>query len=158
MMSQYLDDPKALRQITDAGITLAKAGRTELVPTLENLTSIMNQFDLKANQATETINRLTAGEIVGSLRTSQVAESLQEFGAGAYAANVNLAESVALVEALAKQMKTDKIGVGALNILTVLDSAKGLDKKARNDLQSSGVDLNFIIDIVTGKQIGRAHV
>ena len=146
MMSQYLSDPKALRQITDAGITLAKAGRTELVPTLENLTSIMNQFDLKANQATETINRLTAGEIVGSLRTSQVAESLQEFGAGAYAANVNLAESVALVEALAKQMKTDKIGVGARNLLTVLDSAKGLDKKARKDLKSSGVDLGFLMD------------
>ena len=146
MMSQYLSDPKALRQITDAGITLAKAGRTELVPTLENLTSIMNQFDLKANQATETINRLTAGEIVGSLRTSQVAESLQEFGAGAYAANVSLAESVALVEALAKQMKTDKIGVGARNLLTVLDSAKGLDKKARKDLKSSGVDLNFLMD------------
>lgn len=146
MMSQYLSDPKALRQITDAGITLAKASRTELVPTLENLTSIMNQFDLKANQATETINRLTAGEIVGSLRTSQVAESLQEFGAGAYSANVNLAESVALVEALAKQMKTDKIGVGARNLLTVLDSAKGLDKKARKDLKSSGVDLGYLMD------------
>ncbi len=145
-MSQYLTDPKALRQISEAGITLAKASRQELVPTLENLTSIMNQFDLKANQANETINRLTAGEIVGSLRTSQVAEALQEFGAGAYAANVNLSESVALVEALAKQMKVDKIGVGARNILTVLDSAKGLDRKARRDLRASGVDLAFLMD------------
>ncbi len=145
-MSQYLTDPKALSMISSAGITLAKASRQELVPTLENLTSIMNQFDLKANQATETINRLTAGEIVGALRTSQVAEALQEFGAGAYAANVNLSESVALVEALAKQMKTDKIGVGARNILTVLDSAKGLDRKARRDLRRSGVDLNFLMD------------
>lgn len=146
MMSQYLEDPKALRQITDAGITLAKAGRTELVPTLQSLTSIMNQFDIQANKATDTVNRLTAGEIVGSLRTAQVAESLQEFGAGAYSANVSLAESVALVEALAKQMKVDKIGVGARNILTVLDSAKGLDRKARRDLRSSGVDLNFLMD------------
>lgn len=146
MMSQYLTDPKALNQISNAGITLAKASRQELVPTLENLTSIMNQFDIKAAQATETVNRLTAGEIVGSLRTNQVAESLQEFGAGAYSANVNLSESVALVEALAKQMKTDKIGVGARNILTVMDSAKGLDKKARRDLRRSGVDLNYLMD------------
>jgi TP901 family phage tail tape measure protein len=146
MMSQYLSDPTALRQITDAGITLAKAGRTELVPTLENLTSIMNQFDIQANKATDTINRLTAGEVVGSLRTSQVAEALQEFGAGAYSANVSLSESVALVEALAKQMKVDKIGVGARNILTVLDSAKGLDKRARKDLRAAGVDLNFLMD------------
>lgn len=146
MMSQYLTDPKALRQISEAGITLSKASRQELVPTLENLTSIMNQFDLKANQATDTINRLTAGEIVGSLRTSQVAEALQEFGAGASAANITLSESVALTEALAKQLKTDKIGVGARNILTVLDSAKGLDKKARKDLRKSGVDLGFLMD------------
>lgn len=146
MMSEYLTDPKGLRQISEAGITLAKASRQELVPTLENLTSIMNQFDLKASQAADTINRLTAGEIVGSLRTSQVAEALQEFGAGAYSANVSLAESVALVEALGKQMKMDKIGVGARNILTVLDSAKGLDKKARRDLRRSGVDLGFLMD------------
>lgn len=145
-MSQYLTDPKALREISGAGITLSKASRMELVPTLENLTSIMNQFDLKASQAADTVNRLTAGEIVGALRTSQVAEALQEFGAGAYAANVTLSESVALVEALAKQMKQDKIGVGARNILTVLDSAKGLDKKARKDLRSSGVDLGFLMN------------
>lgn len=146
MMSQYLDDPKALRQIADAGITLSKASRQDLVPTLQNLTSIMNQFDLKANQATETINRLTAGEIVGSLRTSEVSEALQEFGAGAFAANVNLSESVALVEALAKQMKTDKIGVGARNILTILDSAKGLQKRARKELKHAGVDLKLLMD------------
>lgn len=146
MMSQYLDDPKALRQIADAGITLSKASRQDLVPTLQNLTSIMNQFDLKANQASDTINRLTAGEIVGSLRTSEVSEALQEFGAGAFAANVNLSESVALVEALAKQMKTDKIGVGARNILTILDSAKGLQKRARKELKHAGVDLKLLMD------------
>lgn len=146
MMSEYLTDPKGLKQISEAGITLAKASRQELVPTLESLTSIMNQFDLKANKAGDTVNRLTAGEIVGSLRTNQLAESLQEYGASAYAANVNLSESVALGEALAKQMKTDKIGVGARNILTVLDSAKGLDRKARRDLKRSGVDLGFLMD------------
>lgn len=146
MMSQYLTDPKALRQIADAGITLSKASRQELVPTLQNLTSIMNQFDLKASQATDTVNRLTAGEIVGSLRTSEVAESLQEFGAGAYAANISLSESVALVEALAKQMKTDKIGVGARNILTVLDSAKGLQKRARKELRHAGVNMALLMD------------
>lgn len=146
MMSQYLTDPKALNQISNAGITLSKASRAEVVPSLENLTSIMNQYDLAAGQALDTVNRLTAGEIVGSLRTSQLAESMQEFGAGAHAANVTLSESVALAEALAKQLKTDKIGVGARNILTVMDSAKGLDKKARKDLRHAGVDLAFLMD------------
>lgn len=146
MMSQYLEDPKALRDITKAGIVLAKASRQELTPTLENLTSVMNQFELGAGKAMETVNRLTAGEIVGSLRTSQVTDAIKEFGAGAFAANISLSESVALVEALAKQLKTDKIGVGARNILTVMDSSTGLAKKARKELKHAGVDLKFLMD------------
>lgn len=143
-MSQYLQDPKALRQITEAGITLSKASRQELVPTLENLTSVMNQFDLKASQAESTINRLTAGEIVGSLRTSQVAESLQQFGANAYNANVSLAESVALVETLAKQRPAENLGIDARNLLLVLSASQALDKKAKGSLRRSGVDLDFL--------------
>lgn len=145
-MSQYLQDPKALHQISDAGITLAKASRQELVPTLEDLTSIMNQFDIKANMATETINRLTAGEIVGSLRTNQVAQSLKQFGANAYNANVSLSESVALVEALAKQRPAENVGIDARNLLIVMDSAKALDKLAKKSLRKSGVDLDFLMD------------
>lgn len=145
-MSQYLNDPKALNNITSAGILLAKASRQEVAPSLENLTSIMNQFDIKAEKALDTVNRLTAGEIVGSLRTSQLSEAMQEYGSSAYNANVTLSESVALAEALAKQMKTDKIGVGARNILTVLDSAKGLDKKAKTDLRNSGVSLDILMN------------
>ena len=47
-MSEYLDDPKGLRQIAEAGITLSKASKMELEPTLQALTSVMNQFGLKA--------------------------------------------------------------------------------------------------------------
>lgn len=146
MMSQYLDDPKALRQITDAGITLSKAARMDLEPTLMSLTSVMNQFGLKAAEADDTIQKLTAGEIVGSVRTSQIAEYLQEFGAGAKQANINVGESVALIEALGIQLKQDKIGVGARNILTVLDAAKGLDKQALKSLRKNGVDAAFLMD------------
>lgn len=145
-MSQYLDDPKGLRQITEAGITLSKAARTDLEPTLNDLTSIMNQFGLKAQDAAKSINILTAGEIVGSVRTSQVAGYLQEFGAVAKTMNVDLAESTALIEALGLQMDKSKIGVGARNILTAISAAGGLDKKARKDLKSAGVDVKFLMD------------
>lgn len=145
-MSQYLSDPRGLRLIAEAGITLAKAGRTELQPTLQSLTSIMNQFQLKAESANDVINRLTAGEIVGSVRTAQISEHLQEFGASAFNANVTLSESVALVEALGKQLKSDKIGVGARNIISILDAAKGLDKKAVKDLKSAGVNTTLLMD------------
>jgi TP901 family phage tail tape measure protein len=145
-MSQYLEDPKGLRQIAEAGITLSKAGRTELQPTLENLTSIMNQFGLKAEDAAKSVNTLTAGEIVGSVRTSEAAGYLQEFGATAKNMNVDLAESTALIEALGVQMAKDKIAVGARNLLTTISAAGGLDKKARADMASSGVSMKFLMD------------
>jgi len=145
-MSEYLNDPKALGQITEAGITLSKASRMQLQPTLEALTSVMNQFKLSAASANDTINRLTAGEIVGSVSTSKIAAGLQEFGANAFAANVKLSESVALLETLGKQMDHSKIAVGARNILNILSSAKGLPKEAVTSLKQHGVNLSFLMD------------
>lgn len=146
MMSEYLDDPKGLRQITEAGIILAKAARTELEPTLNDLTSVMNQFDLKAGNAADTINRLTAGEQVGAVRTAEVAQYLQSFGAVASGMNVSLSESVALIETLGIKMDKSKIGVGARNLLTTISGAGGLDKKAQKDLRAAGVDIKFLMD------------
>lgn len=145
-MSQYLSDPKALGQITEAGITLAKASRQELTPTLENLTSVMNQFKIEAKDANDTIQKLTAGEIVGSVSTSKIAVALQEFGANAYASNVNLGESVALLETLGKQMDHSKIAIGARNLLSVMSSAKGLSKPALYSLQQHNVNLDLLMD------------
>ena len=145
-MSQYLDNPKALGQITEAGITLAKASRQELQPTLENLTSVMNQFKLGAEEANKTINILTAGEIVGSVSTAKIAASLQAFGANAYTANVKLSESVALLEVLGKQMDHSKIDVGARNLLNVMASAKGLPKEAIDSLKKHKVNLDLLMD------------
>jgi TP901 family phage tail tape measure protein len=145
-MSQYLQNPKALGQISEAGITLAKASRQELVPTLEDLTGIMNQFKLEAGDAYNAINRLTAGEIVGTMRTSEVAKSLTEFGAGAKLANVNLGESVALVEVLGRQMEHSMVGNAAKNIMIIMDSAKGLAKRARKELTKNGVNMDTLMN------------
>ena len=145
-MSQYLSNPVALGQITEAGITLARASRQELAPTLENLTNVMNQFGFAASEANNVINRLTAGEIVGSVRTADVATQLQAFGAGAKSANVNLGESIALIQALGKQMPVADIGVKARNILLTLSAAKGLDKKALNSLRLAGVNTDILMN------------
>jgi TP901 family phage tail tape measure protein len=146
MMSQYLDDPKALRMITDAGITLSKASRMELEPAMQSLTSVMNQFQIGAEGANKTIQTLTAGEIVGAVRTSEASQYLQEFGAVAKNMGVNVGESIALIEALGMQLKSDKIGVGARNILTSIGAAGGLDKKARADMKAAGVDMKFLMN------------
>jgi len=145
-MSQYLESPEALGKIAEAGIILAKASRQELEPTLDNLTSVMNQFKIGADGAFDAVNRLTAGEIVGSVSTNKIAMALQEFGANAETSNVSLGESIALLEVLGKQMDHSKIAVGARNLLLVLSSAKGLDKMALKSLQQNNVNLDTLMD------------
>lgn len=145
-MSQYLSDPTALRQITEAGVTLSKAAKMDLEPSLVALTSVMNQFGLSADMASDTINRLTAGEIVGSVSTAKISEYLQEFGASAKNANIGVGESVALIEALGIQMAHGKIATGARNILSVMDSAAGLPSTALAALKKHGVNTNLLMD------------
>jgi len=145
-MSEYLSDPKGLRKITEAGVILSKAARMEVAPSLDYLTTIMNQFDKKAKDASKTVNELTAGEIVGNVRTAQIAESLQEFGASASSMNVELSESVGLIEVLGKKIKSDKIGVAARNILVTMASAKGLPREALVYLDKYGVSTKKLMD------------
>lgn len=148
-MSEYLDNPKALGQITEAGITLSKASRMELEPSLQALTSVMNQFGFAADQAANVVNRLTAGEIVGSISTAKAAAHLQEFGAVASANNVSLSESVALVEALGKKLPTETLGRASRNIITFMGAIKGAPKEVLNSLAKHGVNL----DIVSNKSL-----
>lgn len=148
-MSEYLDNPKALGQITDAGITLSKASRMELEPSLQALTSVMNQFGFAADQAANVVNRLTAGEIVGSITTAKAAEHLQQFGAVASANNVSLSESVALVEALGKKLPAEMLGRSARNMITFMGAIKGAPKQTLDALAKHGVNL----DIVSSKSL-----
>lgn len=145
-MSEYLDDPKGLRQIAEAGITLSKASKMELEPTLQALTSVMNQFGKSASEAEDTINRLTAGEIVGSISTAKISEHLQQFGAVASANNVTISESVALVETLGKKLPIEQLGTASRNIITFMSAAKGMPKEARAQLKKHGVSLDILMD------------
>lgn len=148
-MSEYLSDPKGLRMITSAGVTLAKAARMEIGPALDNVTTIMNQFDLKAQDAAKTVNILSAGEIVGNVRTREISTSLQEFGASASGAGVTLAESVTMIEVLGKKLKSAQIGVAGRNILLAMSAVQALPREAQLYLQKYGVST----DILMNKQL-----
>lgn len=145
-MSEYLTDPKGLREISAAGVVLSKASRMEVAPALDNLTTIMNQFDLKAKDAAASVNRLTAGEIVGNVRTANISTALQEFGASAKQSNVNLGESVALIEVLGKKIQADKIGVAGRNLLVAMSAAKGLPREALVYLEKYGVSTQKLMN------------
>lgn len=146
-MSQYLDNPDALYKIVDAGITLAKAAKMDVQPALEALTSAMNQFNLGADQAEDVINRLTAGEIVGSVSTAKATEQLSKFGAVANSINVTLPESIALIQTLGKKFTgamQSEIGTASKNMLLIMDTASSASKEAQKLLKRNGVDMKIL--------------
>lgn len=148
-MSQYLDNPKALGQITNAGITFSKASRMELEPSLEVLTSVLNQFGFGAEKASWAVNKLTAGEIVGSVKTAKLSEQLSKFGAVASNVNATLPESIALIQALGLKFTGPmqaEIGTAARNILLLMDSSTVATKPAMAMFQKHGVSTKVLTD------------
>ena len=78
---ELLKNAAALAEVTKQSIILAKASGDDLATSAENLTGIMNQFNLSQEEAARTANVLAAGQIEGSAGISLVAESMKNFGA-----------------------------------------------------------------------------
>ena len=143
-MSEYLDNPKALGQITDAGIILSKAARMELEPSLLALTSVMNQFGLSSENALDVVNRLTAGEIVGSIHTDKAADLLKGLGAVASANNVTLSESVALIQVFGKKLPLETIDRASRNLITFMSVIRTMPKAKQDIFSGLGVDMDKV--------------
>jgi len=145
-MSQYLSDPKALGQITEAGVLLAKASRMQVQPALEALTGAMNQFNLGAESANQTVQQLTAGEIVGQVSTQKSVDALSKFGAVANSMNTTLPESIALIQVLGKKLPTEELGTASRNLLLFMDTSKGASSEAMEAFKRNGVSLDVLSD------------
>lgn len=99
---ELLASSEGLGAVTKASVILSKASRDDLSTSVENLTGVMNQFGLGAEQAERTINTLSAGAKVGSASISDVGLAMKNFGSVASGANLSLEQSVAMVEVLGK--------------------------------------------------------
>ncbi len=95
-----LGNAKALGKVTNAAITLSKASGDDLAASALSLTGVMNQFSLGAEHAERVMNSLAAGSVAGSANISNVAASMKNFGAVAASANLNVEQSIALVEVM----------------------------------------------------------
>jgi TP901 family phage tail tape measure protein len=145
-MSQYLKDPKSLKMITEAGILLSKASRMDFEPAMNSLTSTMNQFNLAAKDSKKVVDVLTAGEIVGQIRTQDAAQALSKFGAVANSMNTTLPESIALIQILGKKLPKEEIGTAARNLLLFMDTSKGASAEAMASFKKNGVSLKILSD------------
>jgi len=145
-MSQYLDNPVALQKITKASILMADAASMELEPAINSLTQMMNIYRMSAENAYRVVNKLSAGETVGSISIAQTADILPQFGAQAVRANVNIEESIALIQTLVKSLPVAGVGRGLRNILFDISSTETWDKNKWRAVKDAGVDFKFVTD------------
>lgn len=145
-MSQYLKEPEALKRITRSSILMADAARMELEPAIESLTGVMNIFGLAADKADYVVNKLSAGEIVGSIKIAETADILKQFGGAARLANVNVEESVALIQTLTKSLGVEGVGRGIRNLMVDLSMVGAFDAKKQKALESVGVNFKKLAD------------
>lgn len=152
-MSQYLDKPDELKSITKASILMADASRMELEPAIESLTGVLNIFGKSAADANYIVNKLSAGEIVGSISIAETADVLRQFGGTARLANVEVDESIALIQTLTKSLGIEGVGRGIRNLMTDLNMVGAFDKNKTKALAKAGVNMDVLgdksLDLVT---------
>jgi TP901 family phage tail tape measure protein len=144
---ELLENAKALDSVTQSAITLSQASGMTLPEAATALTDAMNQFGAPAEQASYFIDALANGALAGSAEIPQVTEALLKFGAVAKTSNVDLDESVGLIETLAeKGLKGAEAGTALRNVMLKLSAPDALPKEARDMIQKLGIDMEAMSD------------
>jgi TP901 family phage tail tape measure protein len=143
---ELLQNTKLLDEVTNATITLSKAGRMELAPAAEALTTTLNQFGLGGEYAKSVIDNLAAGAKYGSSSITQTSEALSKFGTIAAATGTKVDEASALIQLVSPFEKGAEAGTKLRNILGKIAGAKILPKSALEVLKKAGVDIDKVTD------------
>ena len=148
-MSEYLDNPIALKNISRASILMADASRMEVDAASEALTSIMNQFAIGHERASEVVNKLAVGEDVGASTIEESVDMMRQFGASIRMAGGDYKDAIAMVQATSKTMGKLGVGRGFRNIMIDMITGEGMDSNKKKALARVGAD----IKILSGKTV-----
>lgn len=144
---ELLDDVKALNAVTEATLTLSKAAGMEMPAAATALTDAMNQFGADASQAGAFVDALANGAKYGAAEIPQTTEALLKFGAVARSSNINIKESVALIELLAENgIKGADAGTALRNVLLKISAPDALPKAAQQSLKDLGISFDLLKD------------
>jgi len=147
---ELLANIDALDGVTRSAILLSKASRMDLESSALSLTDVMNQFNISATGSAKVIDVLAAGAKYGAAAIPLIKDAILGFGVTASAANINLKESVALVETFAtKGVKGAEAGTKLRNVLTKMSAVNALPPEALKQLDKFGVNT----DLISNKQL-----
>ncbi len=142
---ELLANADALGEVTEASIILSKATKEELDVSAKALTGTLNQFGLEADQSMRVINALAAGSQAGAAAVPLISEALDKFGTVAASVNVNVEQSIGLIETLAeKNVVGAEAGTKLRNVLLKLATVKALPAEALKQLEKFGVNTDVV--------------
>lgn len=143
---ELLQNTVLLDEVTNAAVTLSKAGRMDLAPAAEALTTTLNQFGLGGKHAKKVIDQLAAGAKFGSSSITATSEALSKFGSIAAATGTKVNESIALIELVSPFEKGAEAGTKLRNILGKIAGTKILPAEAKKVLKKMKIDLDIVSD------------
>lgn len=119
-----LGNAKALAEVTNAAVTLGKAGLMPIEDSSKAVTGTMNQFELSSEHAGRVINVLAAGAKEGSANIRELSESMDKVGAVAKSANLSVEQTAAAVELMSKfNLKGSEAGISLKSTILRLKAA-----------------------------------
>lgn len=150
-----LGNAEALASVTREAVILSES--TGGVLTLEEaaraLGGTLNQFQLDSSKSSDVINILAASAMQGTAEIQQITESLVNTGAAANALNVSLTETVAGLQALAKNNIVGADAGTALNQVLLR-----LERSADKELMPSIVGLEKAIQNLSKRQMSTTEL
>ena len=144
---ELLENVEALNMVTEATLTLAQAAGMEMPAAATALTDAMNQFGADASQASVFVDALANGAKYGAAEIPDITEAVLKFGAVSRTSNIDIKESVALVELLAENgIKGAEAGTKLRNVLLKISAPDALPKEAKEVIEKLGISMEFLND------------
>ena len=118
---QLLQDKEGLEGVAEAAMVLAKAGGIEVQDAAKGITTVMNQMNVSATEATGIINALAAGSKNGAGDVAYLQTAIEKSGTLASNAGLSYQELIGTIETLAPKFSSAEVAGTALKgVLTKL--------------------------------------
>lgn len=124
---ELLKNTDALASVTDAAMTLSKAGSISAEAAGKAITTVTNQMGVSASEAMNIANTLEAAEQQGSASVEYLNTAIEKSGTQAKAAGMDYAQLIAMIESVAPKFSSADVAGSQLNS-TLLKLSMGADE------------------------------
>ncbi len=149
---ELLQNKQALAEVTEAAMTLSAAARIDLEPAATALTTVMNQFNAPASEATRIINVLGAGSKVGAANVQYLNRVVERSGTAAVSAGIGLEQLVGIIEGVAPRFSQPADAATALR--NVFLRMQTLD----DDVNPAIVGMDKALENLAARQLSTAEI